>query len=117
MNGRDFFTAVANHANIEWLGAKQGSTPSEDLVYVADTKRKCITAFLVCGLEDHNWEALSGVALSTRPAKVMRQLARIVGYYSELQNWNGSKIAELNDRHNGNYGLAEPAVVRAAVAA
>ncbi len=30
-------------------------------------------------------------------------VTRIVGYYSRVQNWNKSKIGELNDRHDGNY--------------
>lgn len=32
-------------------------------------------------------------------------VTRIVGYYSRINNWNKSKIAELRDRHRGNYSL------------
>ncbi|MHA1691976.1 MAG: anaerobic ribonucleoside-triphosphate reductase [Candidatus Heimdallarchaeaceae archaeon] len=32
-------------------------------------------------------------------------MSRIVGYYSTIQNWNHSKVAELADRHDGHYGL------------
>ena len=47
------------------------------------------------------------VILGLREAKIMRHITRIVGYYSELQNWNPSKIAELADRHRGVYSLPE----------
>lgn len=31
-------------------------------------------------------------------------VTRIVGYYSRVKNWNKSKIGELRDRQNGEYG-------------
>jgi len=30
---------------------------------------------------------------------------RIVGYYSRIDNWNPSKMGELEDRHGGHYGV------------
>jgi len=33
-------------------------------------------------------------------------VTRIVGYYSRVNNWNKSKLGELEDRHRGNYSLA-----------
>jgi len=30
-------------------------------------------------------------------------MARIVGYYSKINNWNKSKLGELADRHKGDY--------------
>jgi ribonucleoside-triphosphate reductase len=32
-------------------------------------------------------------------------VTRIVGYFSRVSNWNKSKLAELRDRHRGNYSL------------
>lgn len=32
-------------------------------------------------------------------------MSRVVGYYSIIENWNGSKQAELVDRQNGDYKL------------
>jgi hypothetical protein len=40
----------------------------------------------------------------------MTHVTRIVGYFSQLQNWNRSKIAELRDRQKGNYSLEAPTV-------
>ena len=37
------------------------------------------------------------------PCRVMKQFTRIVGYYSNIANWNASKLAELRDRHLGDY--------------
>jgi ribonucleoside-triphosphate reductase len=32
-------------------------------------------------------------------------VTRIVGYFSRVNNWNKSKIGELNDRHKGDYSV------------
>jgi ribonucleoside-triphosphate reductase len=32
-------------------------------------------------------------------------LTRIVGYFSRVDNWNGSKQGELKDRHKGDYSI------------
>jgi len=32
-------------------------------------------------------------------------MTRIVGYYSQVHNWNKSKLGELKDRQKGNYGM------------
>ncbi len=34
-------------------------------------------------------------------------ISRIVGYFSEIQNWNKSKQAELKRRQRGNYWSAD----------
>ncbi len=34
-------------------------------------------------------------------------ITRIVGYYSRVDNWNSSKLAELADRRRGNYSFAQ----------
>ena len=52
-----------------------------------------------------SWDQWEAVLLNKRPARIMTHVTRIVGYYSQLQNWNPSKIAELKDRHLGEYGV------------
>lgn len=32
-------------------------------------------------------------------------MSRVTGYYSIIENWNPSKIAELKDRKKGNYKI------------
>ena len=39
-----------------------------------------------------------------RPDVIVKGYTRIVGYYSAVSNWNASKIGELRDRANGDYG-------------
>jgi len=34
-------------------------------------------------------------------------MSRVVGYYSIIENWNGSKQAEFVDRQKGDYKLSE----------
>ena len=45
------------------------------------------------------------LALKTGELIRLHGVTRIVGYYSRIQNWNKSKIGELQDRHKGNYGV------------
>lgn len=42
-----------------------------------------------------------------RKSVVCEGVTRIVGYYSRTGNWNKSKIGELRDRQNGNYGTPD----------
>ena len=42
--------------------------------------------------------------LNGRNDIVVKGYTRIVGYYSGISNWNKSKIGELRDRANGQYG-------------
>jgi hypothetical protein len=53
-----------------------------------------------------DWRNLREVICGQREPNVLYQMARIVGYYSRVENWNRSKIGELNDRHRGNYKVA-----------
>ena len=32
-------------------------------------------------------------------------MSRVVGYFSKIDNWNGSKKAELRDRQKGKYKI------------
>lgn len=64
-------------------------------------------ATLECG---NNWGQFIDVVEGRREPGVLSYVARIVGYFSHVQirgrvGWNRSKIAELADRHNGDYGV------------
>lgn len=43
------------------------------------------------------------LALETGVCLHLLKISRIVGYFSRINNWNSSKIAELRDRRRGNY--------------
>lgn len=50
-------------------------------------------------------QELLRVIQNDRASIVLNGITRIVGYYSRVTNWNKSKIGELRNRANGNYGL------------
>lgn len=54
-----------------------------------------------------------GPSCSHCGSKNVYGMSRVVGYYSIIENWNGSKQAELKDRQKGFYKLGEkPSVNR-----
>ena len=54
-------------------------------------------------IQNHDWDELCAVFFCKRPVKIMKKYQRVVGYYSDMANWNRSKLAEARDRAKGNY--------------
>jgi hypothetical protein len=101
MSNRDFVQSVLQS---EELFFAQG--PRADMIYL----QWCGPEDIRIGWEvdpasirEHSWDTLQAVFTGKRSAEVMQKQTRIVGYYSNLRNWNPSKLAELRDRHRGNY--------------
>ncbi len=46
------------------------------------------------------------VIMGERSPVILNGITRIVGYFSKVNNWNKSKISELNDRRKGEYGVS-----------
>lgn len=107
MDGHEFFTRVDKHSDLEWLGAREGRSPSEDEALICNTRTGTKHAIVVSAVLEHPWVELEAVLTGKRDAKIMIHLSRIVGYYSRIENWNASKLAELRDRQKGHYGLNE----------
>ena len=107
MRGREFYEKVTSHEAVEWLGVIEGRSPAEDEVLVQHTETGIKHAVAVESILETPWEELEAVLTGRREPKVMIHLTRIVGYYSRIQNWNRSKLAELKDRHAGEYGLPD----------
>ena len=105
MIGSDFYNTVAKHDGLEWLGCKEGKTPSEDHALIRVIASDAKFSVSVSAIRDNKWEDLEAVLLGKRSPRIMTHITRIVGYYSQLQNWNRSKIAELGDRHKGDYSV------------
>jgi hypothetical protein len=59
--------------------------------------------FAKCYDEKSAKRFLQVVNCDENPVKLFG-ITRIVGYYSRVQNWNKSKIGELRDRQQGQYG-------------
>jgi hypothetical protein len=91
-------------------------------------KEDFISEILAIGYEwvDYEHEGVSGVAIRKGDTKLfisddgiatqewdkikigipnLTHMTRIVGYYSRVNNWNKSKLGELNDRQVGDYAL------------
>jgi len=49
------------------------------------------------------WLELESFLKGERPAIIMEHMSRVCGYYSRIDNWNASKLAELADRQKGDY--------------
>lgn len=109
MSGREFFANVDGHAELEWLGARENETTGAGEVLIRHIASGAKHVVNVSAILENTWEEIEVVLTGKRPAKMMTHLTRIVGYYSRLQNWNKSKMAELRDRHAGDYAVAEPA--------
>jgi hypothetical protein len=105
MRGRDFYHAVDLHEDLEWLGSREGKTPDKDAAIIRHKPTTARFAVAVQAVRDNTWNDLLDVLTGKRSPQIMVHITRIVGYYSMVQNWNRSKIAELDDRHKGEYGL------------
>lgn len=102
--------------DLKEFGEKVAADPILDMAYVDVVNRFVIvrntnsTAFfklLVDAVYVHTERELFGYMHGTLDPHPLRQYARIVGYYSDPALWNKSKLAELADRHKGDYGVGE----------
>jgi len=107
MKPRDFYHWVDEQQDLVWLGVIEGDTPVDDEVVVKNEKLHVKTAVALDAIRENCLQDLADMLYGKRAPKIMTHITRIVGYYSQLQNWNPSKIAELNDRHKGQYTLPE----------
>ncbi len=110
MDGRVFFDRVAAHDDLEWLGVRRGADAVSDEVYVGYGRTGAKLAVPVEAVLTREWDELEAVLTGKRPGRVLGHLTRIVGYFSQVHNWNRSKHAELRDRQSGSYVVAEVAV-------
>ncbi len=106
MDGRVFFDRVVAHDDIEWLGVN----PASDEVHVGHGRTGTSFALPVETILSREWDELEAVLTGRRQARVLTHLTRIVGYFSQVHNWNRSKHAELRDRQSGSYVVAEEPV-------
>jgi hypothetical protein len=106
MTKREFLDGISNHTTLHW--AEGG--PRDDRIYVV-----CLPGDGVklkweidpADILSHSWAIVEQVLIGARSPKIIRNITRIVGYYSYEDHWNKSKIAELNDRRKGEYVVPE----------
>lgn len=78
----------------------------ERFVVVHTITRGLYSKILVDAIIAYTEEELFGYMHGKLDPRPLHHMTRIVGYYSELRNWNKSKLAELADRQKGDYGVS-----------
>jgi len=101
MKARPFYDAVMAHPGLEWNGTF--ANPPE--VQIKDLAAGVTRGLGAVGILRNDWERLEAVMTGKAPPMIMNKMSRIVGYFSRIKNWNRSKIAELRERHAGDYAV------------
>jgi len=86
----------------------RGKHPGQDEVLVVHVDSGIKHALTIAAVLETPWHELEAVMTGKRTPKVMIHLTRIVGYYSRVQNWNRSKLAELAARQRAAKHYAPP---------
>ena len=112
MDGREFYRRIDEDEHLAWLGVRQGAKSEDDIVLIMHDGFGSWQAskfeLRISAIGKHDWDELWSVLTGERAAKIMSHMSRIVGYYSNMRNWNKSKLAENRDRQRGHYGIPEP---------
>ncbi len=65
---------------------------------IACKPTKATYTVLYEAIEDHEWDTIRDVLYGLREPRALKWMTRIVGYFSTVDNWNKSKVAELRAR-------------------
>lgn len=114
MDGHDFWNAVAAHPELEIIDIVECEDRARDHVVILHVPTERAYALEITSILQAKWSLLVEVLTWRREPRVLTHVARIVGYFSFLQSWNRSKLAELRDRHKGEYALPKSLTERAA---
>jgi hypothetical protein len=108
----EFWAAMEAAKEIEIAEAVEGNTPSQDALVVRNTRTRRYYRISIPTIKDMRMEELISVLKGEREPNELVTITRIVGYYSRTDNWNKSKLSELEDRRKGNYAIGDavPAV-------
>ncbi len=102
----EFFEKVEAHPDLvgEGIDKPEAKTPG---AIVRHVKTGLSTRLPIEAIEKADWAVIEEVLTCRREPVALQHMTRVVGYYSRIDNWNKSKLGELNDRHHGNYALPE----------
>ena len=105
MDRSEFFDRVKAHPDLECLGVEEESAaePASALVRHAPSGGKY--RIELAAVARHPWETLEAVLTGRREPRVLSHMTRVVGYFSRVENWNRSKLGELEARQGGEYSL------------
>ena len=98
----EFYMAIESDPQLLGIGI------DGDIIYVKYTAIggfELITQIDAACISEHPWDLLHRVLVGDLEPKILTHMSRIVGYFSRIDNWNASKLAELKDRQGGNYAV------------
>ena len=115
MRHDEFWAILDENREIEVADMVEGRTPEQDAIVVRNNTTKRHYSISVPRLGEVKKDEMTALLKGQREALELVTITRIVGYYSHVENWNRSKLGELEDRRRGNYALEEalPAAVPA----
>ncbi len=96
MKIEDFISACVDQGYAWYKGKHEG----DDGYFVGCERLDTTAHFTPEAIESNDWPTLQSQIIQ---GKDVRQVTRVVGYYSRVENWNKSKLGELKDRHKGDY--------------
>lgn len=97
MTTDEFYDMIENHKDLRGIGIKDGVAIVE---YIPAKIFTAITPKAIATISENN---ILEVLTMQREPEVLTHMARVVGYYSRVDNWNQSKLGELKDRKKGKY--------------
>ncbi len=105
MDHLEFFDRVEAHPDLEGLGVEEESAEGAAAVLVRHAPSDSKYRVDLTTVARHPWEILENILTGRREPKVLSHMTRVVGYFSRTENWNRSKLGELEARHGGEYSL------------
>jgi len=113
---RELVKKIQNDPRFEILGARIEKDPADDRLIVGCREGKRVFE-IDPDLTDAAWDDYVELFLGQRDPNVMLWITRIIGYFSFVKNrvefgWNPSKLAELADRHKGDYSVPDVGVIK-----
>ena len=95
----EFYENICAHEDLKGIGI------SEDAVVIKHAPTGIRTQMGIDAIADNDWDTLEAVLTTKREPEALYHMARVVGYYSRVENWNPSKLGELKDRKQGDYAV------------
>lgn len=106
MTGYEFYDKVDAHPDLKIVGARHDSD-EQKMILVHHPPSKAWWDVDSRDIEKEDWKRMEEILTGRIGPLILRHLTRIVGYYSFTNNWNLSKLGELDDRRRGNYAIPE----------
>ena len=108
MNIKDFVININKHNDLKLIDVifEDKNNPCEDYIIVESPNINIQFKINISEcINKYTWEEIEDVLTGKRDEKVLKHISRVVGYYSNIDGWNDSKLGELKDRQKGNYKI------------